>query len=733
VNEIPTRSVTPGDTVRVRLAGSTREYTAEGTVRSATHKMLTLAPTSGGRDLDLPATAIKLIEILDQSRLFFGTLPRRLESILQPLAELFIDSTGNLKTQVSDTSLLQMISSTKAASNQFYDSELKYSSAQLSGALSKLRDARSANTYSTSRPLIDEAEALLSDARKHVPPTYMHDLRPLEDAISGAEVIVKTYWRSFTAALNPKPRFVMGDKPTRVPVDSSAEAVIPFRINLEAHTAPVSHVTIVVEANSDIALLAEPEVLAELAAGRVETVRIPAVYTNSPQLSAPTNVRFRAQLQYRIPGGEIRTSPMQTLQYELVPEEAFQAIRNPYKAYAGGTTVADPKMFFGRGPLLEQILDDLRDGPAGQGLAIYGQKRSGKTSLAEQIRARADRRPVIVLSISLGILDRDNLTSSFARAVLDKARLALLSQLEGTDYANVSRLWPSDERIEHRPLESLIGALTAGRATLARQAEWSGLRYVLLVDEFTYLFELIRDARASDQAMQGDVREFLRQWKALLETRAFTSVVVGQDTMPYFMTNFPNEFSSMRPIRLAYLSPSETRELADLPVRKKDGSSRYTGYGLETIYHYTSGHPFFTQVLCDRIIDQANLKRRSEISETDVEEAAESLMSGPNRLDPYRFDCLLTADNSGLVSASRDLAENLDYADPGADAAYAVLTRIADLAGSGDKRVDRSQVVETEMDERILEDLQVREVVDANGGLKIRVYLFAEYLRRLTS
>jgi hypothetical protein len=717
--------------VRVRLTGSVGQYTTEGTVRTATHKSLGLTPSSGGRDLALPAGAIKSIQIIERGGPVAAALPRRLESVLQPLSDLFFDSTGNLKTQVSETALAQMISGAEAASDQFYDPELKYSTGRLSAALTRFRDARVANAYTKTRQLIDEAQALLADARQHVPATYMHDLRPLEDAISGVEAIVKTFWREFTVALSPRPRFVTGDKPTRVAIDSSAETVIPLRINLEAHTAPVSQVQVVLEPNSDIAWLGEPQVLTELAAGRIETMRIPAVYAHPGQPSRPEKLRFRAQLQYRTPGGETRRSPMQTLHYELVPEGAFHAIRNPYKAYAGGTTVADPRMFFGRAPLLEQILDDLRVGPAGQGLAIYGQKRSGKTSLVEQIRARADRQPVIVLSVSLGILDRDNLTSSFARAVLDKARVALLSQLEGADYANVSRLWPSDERIENRPLESLIGALTAGRATLSRQPTWAGLRYVLLVDEFTYLFELVRNSPESDQA-KGDVREFLRQWKALLETRAFTSVVVGQDTMPYFMASFPNEFSTMRPIRLTYLSPEETRELADQPVRKDDGGSRYTGYGLETIYHYTAGHPFFTQVLCDRIIDLANAKRRSEISETDVEEAAESLMSGPNRLDPYRFDCLLTADNSGLVSAGRDVTERLDYADPGADAAYAVLARIADLAGSGDKRVDRDQVIETEIDERILEDLQVREVVDSNGGLKIRVYLFAEYLRRLT-
>lgn len=421
---------------------------------------------------------------------------------------------------------------------------------------------------------------------------------------------------------------------------------------------------------------------------------------------------------------------MQNLSFEIVPEEPFRRISNPYSPYAGGTTVADPKMFFGRAALLERILMEMREGPAGQGLALYGQKRTGKTSLVEQLRARADRKPVIVISISLGILDRDNLAASFARAVLEQARVSLLSELDGSSYAHVSRLWPSDERIENRPLESLTSALSAGRATLSKQPGWSGLRYVLLVDEFTYLFELIRSRSDADVALHGDVREFLRQWKALLESRAFSTVVVGQDTMPYFMQMFPNEFSMMRPIRLSYLSENETKELADRPILKPDRTSRYSGFALENIFEYTAGHPYFTQVLCDRIVDLANEKARPEITEMDVDEAAESLMAGPDRLDPYRFDCLLTADNSGLVTLHDGESVFDEELDPGADAAYALLSRIAMLSGSSEKKVPRHELDLNGADAALLEDLKVRDVVEENGGLRIRVHLFSEYLRR---
>ena len=199
--------------------------------------------------------------------------------------------------------------------------------------------------------------------------------------------------------------------------------------------------------------------------------------------------------------------------------------------------------------------------------------------------------------------------------------------------------------------------------------------------------------------------------------------------MPYFMQMFPNEFSTMRPVRLSYLDAEECASLADRPVQRRDGASRYSGFALETVYHYTSGHPYFTQVLCDRVIDLANRKHRIDISEADVEEAAESLIAGHDMLEPFRFDCLLSADNSGLVTDQRTTVyEQIE--DPGSEQVFEVLARIAEISGSEQRPVPREKVAFTDSEDLVISDLVTRGVVDERGGLLIRVYLFNEYLRR---
>src|SRR5665647_543222 len=118
----------------------------------------------------------------------------------------------------------------------------------------------------------------------------------------------------------------------------------------------------------------------------------------------------------------------------------------------------------------------------------------------------------------------------------------------------------------------------------------------------------------------------MRQWKALLESQYFSSLVVGQDTMLEFMNRFPNEFSVMNPRKLSYLKPDETIDLVTKPILRSDGSSRYMGYAGQTIYGYTDGHPFFTQIVCDRLVREANKRQRGEFTESDVIEAIQTLV-----------------------------------------------------------------------------------------------------------
>ncbi|SIP94019.1 hypothetical protein SAMN05518682_0636 [Cellulosimicrobium aquatile] len=713
-----------GEYVRILLAGQ-QTHVITGTVLQVSPHAVQVRQDGTEKSYTFPTTAIVTIEVQLQSHPGWtaATMPPRLGDLLAPFNTAFLTGTGAIPRDLQRQQIDQLIAKCDDAERALIDFDIRDLTANLRDAIVQFAKMRESDDFSK----VDHCRSVIKSKTEQIKRHSSSETLPLGVAAEHLRRITEEHWRSTLQKFDPRPRFTVKKSATRVAISRTGEVELPLRVQIEAGLAPASSIEVVFDDSEKIQHLTGAPLISRQEAGETRTVRSVAVLDHTLTFGE-SQLSIRAQLRYKTLTGETRLSPIQTILYNLVPESHFEAIPNPYRAYAGGTAVEDPQMFFGRTELLTDLVDQLRNGPLGTGFALYGQKRSGKTSLIEQVRRLCSAKPAIVTSVSVGILDRDNLTVSFVRSVLDQIRLRMLENLDGTSFDQLMRLWPAEDKIDSRPLESLQSALAAGRAMLSRTASWPRVRYIFLFDEFTYLFEVLRGRDYQDKARE-DIREFMRQWKALLESRAFSSLIIGQDTMPLFMQRFPNEFSSMAPVRLGYLALDETRSLADKPILESDGSSRYTGYSLESIYEHTRGHPFFTQVLCDRIVRLANQRRKPQITEVDVDDAVESLVSGPEKLDPFRFDCLLTADNTGLVALEGD-GETAERFDPDAEYPFTVLARIAALAGAGNQVVDVSDVVEGADDQLVINDLLKRDVLEWDNGVRIKMPLFAEYLRQ---
>ena len=99
-------------------------------------------------------------------------------------------------------------------------------------------------------------------------------------------------------------------------------------------------------------------------------------------------------------------------------------------------------------------------------------------------------------------------------------------------------------------------------------------------------------------------------------------------------------------------------------------------------------------------------------------------------LSPHIFDCLMTADNSGLVfrrDGSQILGERMDSQK---GTAYEILARLAVQSGAGLRPVPLNELDFSPEEIEVLNDLKVRRVVSDVKGLRIVVPLFSEFLRR---
>ena len=422
---------------------------------------------------------------------------------------------------------------------------------------------------------------------------------------------------------------------------------------------------------------------------------------------------------------QIEVSSLQTQiqnqQNLLYSEDEFEKIENPYATYAEGGIVGDAEMFFGREELIQNISQAIRESRTqSKSVIVFGQKRSGKSSILYHLN-KALEKDKDLLILDLGnmstLLDQDAQTSllhQFLNGILRGLERAIRrKQREG--FSPLELAIPGREFYNHpAPLqlfEDTFVKLKDLTDNQTGQEDWRGIRVVLLIDEFQYIYDPIIEGKIPDSFMQN--------WKALLQANYFSAVLVGQDVMPKFKLRFPNEFGTTQDERVTYLNELDATKLIEDPIRigGRQGESRYREQATERILELTAGSPFYIQIICNRLVEYMNVKHAGLVTEADVETVKNELIDGVNALGFDKFDNLI---NSGDTSPD---------AIPDEDARN-VLKTIADNSSKTDLCHRDKIDCETHLPvDTILDDLEKRDVVERRDqSYRIQVGLFKEWL-----
>lgn len=467
-------------------------------------------------------------------------------------------------------------------------------------------------------------------------------------------------------------------------------------IGLPAGDAQVESVQLVVGNSSDLRAIGQTGFIDQLRPGEtrevVQRLKVSDLALGVGQASIPLSLR------YRCASGRIDETPVRYMIAVLEPARKFVPVGNPYSRYSGGTPVEEESMFFGRRELLARIHGEIATGPLGQCFVLYGQKRSGKSSVLRQLQHHL-RPPNLPVYLSLGSIDTSEAERSFVQACIDALYQRLVFDFDLIDV--LDEHWPNQRQVATSPIASFRRSVLASSRILETRLNWREVRPIFLIDEFTYVYEYIREGLLN--------AAFMRQWKSLLESRTFDAVLVGQDTMPRFKDAYPNEFGVTHDERISYLSGAEARELAERPIMLQ-GESRYKGSALDRLIRLTAGSAFYLQIFCDRLVQHLNRHRLVFITESVVKDVLGQLVTGRAALPRDKFDPLITAASESVALAPRSRYMSL-------------LTRLAlEPAASGEVQEEEPLLVR---------DLIEREVIerDSGGLLRIRVGLFAEWLK----
>ena len=251
---------------------------------------------------------------------------------------------------------------------------------------------------------------------------------------------------------------------------------------------------------------------------------------------------------------------------------------NPYIA---GSPVTGTEMFFGREDVFSFVRRNLigrhRDTP----IVLYGQRRTGKTSVLYQLHRHLDPRYRCIF-IDLHALSLDGeanlmwgIANSISRGLKRDHQISVGIPDRATFFADPRSVFE----------------------TVFLDAVWSVLgedHLVLMMDEVVRLDEEVRAGR-----LEREVFDYLRHLMQHFARLNFVfSLGSGLEEMK---KDYAFLFSVALYHRISFLEPAAARALITQPVRDH---YQVKADAVEKILQITSGHPYYTQLVCHCMFDR---------------------------------------------------------------------------------------------------------------------------------
>jgi hypothetical protein len=267
---------------------------------------------------------------------------------------------------------------------------------------------------------------------------------------------------------------------------------------------------------------------------------------------------------------------------------------NPYIA---GSPITGTEMFYGRADVFAFIKRNLTGRHRDTPVVLYGQRRTGKTSVLYQLHRHLGPRYRCVF-IDLHGLSLDgmgNLLHGIASSVSRDLRRSHQLTVEVPDRS----LFLADPRsaFENAFLDAVWSALGEDD------------HLVLMLDEAVRLHEEVQAGR-----LDREVFEFLRHLMQHFTRLNFVfSLGSGLEEMA---KDYAFMFSVSLYRRISFLEPAAARELITRPAR---GCYEVTPQAVAKILQVTSGHPYYTQLVCHCLFDAWSRAPKPVMDAADVE------------------------------------------------------------------------------------------------------------------
>jgi len=344
------------------------------------------------------------------------------------------------------------------------------------------------------------------------------------------------------------------------------------------------------------------------------------------------------RLVYQVPqqsSSEARSLRLR-VDHFLYQRPEFQIIENPFVV---GGIVKNPKLFRGRQELIDALLLEVANPIRTGSIVIFGQKRSGKSSLLYHLGQRS---PDFIIPVSFDmpsvLADLPKVNGSIIKdkgamvenELLGPLLLALVQQTIRECQEQSLYVTPfSWNNLMEKP-----GPSFQFRQFLEQFRErQDGRRLLFLFDEFTALMDKI-----DEQVIDGTIMRLL---KSLIENGYFSAVLCGLTEVYEAVKRFANQLAVSQPRQVDYLDHNAASGLIQDPIRMLDGRSRFNSQQVvDEIIDLTAGSPFYIQMFCYRLVEYMNEMGIESVTGADVDVVIQLMVEGNERIDPVQFDNL---------------------------------------------------------------------------------------------
>ncbi|MBR6790291.1 MAG: ATP-binding protein [Oscillospiraceae bacterium] len=353
--------------------------------------------------------------------------------------------------------------------------------------------------------------------------------------------------------------------------------------------------------------------------------------------------------------GATRTAEQKQVFPVSISTASAKPIKNPFRAHASQQEVEDPNMFFGRDKDIEDIIRIISD-DSGQltpkkSVALYGQKRTGKSSLLYHVRERIRKNfpQAVVLDLgSLGTYDTANndFTKGVMGGILSKLRRAVLLDKR---YADLKALLKEKElEIPYQKMMDSQNNYDIIFKNFMDDLDWvikeSGVpyRFIIFVDEFTHLYGHIQRDLVTDQ--------FLRFWRESVHDHSWISIIVGQDSMETLKNEYGNELGATAMFPVTYLKPEEAVRMIRVPIGRENPEVHFSEEAVKRLVELTAGSAYLLMILCAELVDYLNEIHHSDVIAAHIDRLVDrvfenGVITGSN-FDPLYNDVSCPGDES---------------------------------------------------------------------------------------